>query len=157
MELQIRSAVEADVEHIYATLRANADDASLFQQSSQRIRKDLADFLVATLSDRIVGCAALHHHSTDCVEILAVAVEPSLQGHGVGGALMRACLDRAANAEVVWLATAKPEYFAHYGFKPFSRWGLSMRTLLRKLGLIFEQPVGRWVPALFGRHTFMRR
>jgi amino-acid N-acetyltransferase len=105
----------------------------------------------------IVGCAALKV-IRDHGEILAVAVSPAAHGHGIGGALMRACIDRAAThgVRVVWLATAKPSYFARFGFVRMSKWRLPLRVLLGKLRLIFEQPVRRWLPALFGRHTFMR-
>jgi amino-acid N-acetyltransferase len=152
----IRAATADDIDAIRATLAANAGDSSLFQQSTRRIRKDLGDFVVALDGADIVGCAALHEHAPGNVEILAVAVAPTAQGRGIGSALMRACRDRAGSAALVWLATAKPDYFARFGFVAISRWRLPVRTLARKLRLIFEQPPRRWLPALFGRHTFMR-
>lgn len=91
-------------------------------------------------------------------EILAVAVEPDVQGKGVGSALLRGCVERAIErrVEFLWLATAKPAYFAKFGFRAISRWRLPLTVLLTKLWLIFQQPPSRWLPALFGRHTFMR-
>src|SRR5262249_36696401 len=97
-------------------------------------------------------------HSAANAEILAVAVAPQLQQQGTGAALVRACIARASEQGVrfLWLATAKPGYFARFDFHPISRWSLPLRVLLHKLRLVFQQPLGRWLPALFGRHTFMR-
>lgn len=157
MGVNVRAAAADDAERIHATLRANAADPSLFQQPLRRVRENLREFVVAEDAGHVVGCAQLHR-SREHLEILAVAVAPEAHGRGVGGALMRACVDRAttAGAQVLWLATAKPAYFARFGFVPITKWRLPLRVLLGKLRLIFDQPARRWLPALFGRHTFMR-
>jgi amino-acid N-acetyltransferase len=155
----VRSALEEDVAPIHATLAANAADSSLFQQPVRRIRRNLRDFVVAVdATSTVLGCAALHWHARDNAEILAVAVAPDAHGKGVGNALMTACIARSAEHGTIflWLATAKPDYFARYGFQRISKWRLPLRVVFRKLRLIFDQPVRRWLPALFGRHTFMR-
>lgn len=156
--VSVRWANKADIGAIRRVLAANAADTSLFQQSARRIRRDLDDFVIATEDGRPVGCAALHRHTRANAEILAVAVEPVAHSRGVGALLMRACLTEAARsgATFVWLATAKPEYFARYEFRPMTKWTLPPRVVLRKFRLVFEQPGRRWVPALLGRHTFMR-
>lgn len=156
--MSVRRATKADVGAIRRVLAANVATTSLFQQSSRRIHRDLDDFVVAMKDGRPVGCAALHRHTRANAEILAVAVDPVAHGRGVGTLLMRACLAEAARsgATFVWLATAKPGYFARYDFQPMSKWTLPPRVVLRKFRLVFEQPVRRWVPALLGRHTFMR-
>jgi len=157
-QMVVRTATEADVEAIRGALVANAGDTSLFQQSERRIRRNLGDFVVVSDTDRLVGCAAVHRHTPANAEILAVAVDPAAQGRGVGTILMQACITRAtdAGATFLWLATQKPDYFARYGFVRMSKWRLPLRVVLYKLRLIFEQPLRRWLPALFGRHTFMR-
>ncbi|MCU1644101.1 MAG: GCN5-related N-acetyltransferase [Nocardia sp.] len=155
-QFTVRRAVQTDVEAIHRVLVANAADTSLFQQSTGRIRRDLDDFVVVMDAGQLVGCAALHHHRWAYAEILAVAVDPVAHGRGVGTMLMRACLADGVGATSVWLATAKPVYFARHGFQRMSKWRLPPHVLLRKLRLVFEQPVRRWLPALFGRHTFMR-
>ncbi len=153
----MRRATAADVEAIHRLLVANAADVSLFQQSDDRIRRDLDDFVVAIEAGQQVGCAALHHHTRANTEILAVAVDPHAHGRGVGAALVRACMTDAARtgATFVWLATGKPDYFARYGFRRMSKWRLPPRVVLRKVRLVLEQPMHRWLPALLGRHTFM--
>ncbi|MFF3223065.1 GNAT family N-acetyltransferase [Nocardia suismassiliense] len=157
-QVAVRRARQADVEAIRRVLAANAADASLFQQSSGRIRRNLDDFVVALEAGRQVGCAALRHHSRTNAEILAVAVDPDAHGRGVGAMLVRACMTEAesAGATFVWLATEKPDYFARFGFRPMSKWQLPLRIVLHKVRLVFEQPARRWLPALLGRHTFMR-
>jgi N-acetylglutamate synthase-like GNAT family acetyltransferase len=123
------------------------------------VRRTLDDFLLAVDEQgALLGCAALHLHAATNGEILAVAVAPALQQRGTGTALVRACVERAAEQAVafVWLATAKPEYFARFGFRVISRWNLPLVVLMNKLGLVFQQPIPRWLPALLGRHTFMR-
>jgi len=157
--LSLRPASLADVGAIRAILTANAKDRSLFQQPERQVRRTIGDFVVAEGEPgAVVGCAALHWHRASNAEILAVAVDPDVHGKGVGAALLRACIDRARQrgVETLWLATAKPAYFARFGFHPISRWRLPLGVLLTKLGLIFQQPPARWLPALLGRHAFMR-
>lgn len=158
-KLALRQASLADVEAIRLLLTANAQDRSLFQQPDHQVRRTIGDFLIAEAEEGcVVGCAALHWHRASNAEILAVAVDPDLQGKGVGAALLRACiaLSFERGASFLWLATAKPAYFARFAFHPISRWRLPIVVLLTKLRLIFQQPLGRWLPAIFGRHTFMR-
>lgn len=154
----VRAAVLSDVEAIRETLVGNAADASLFQQSSRRIRRDIADFIIVTDGSRVVGCAAVHRHTAANAEILAVAVNPLDHGRGAGAALMNYGIASGtrSGATFVWLATEKPDYFERFGFQTISMWHLPTRAIHRKVRLVFEQPVGRWLPALRGRHTFMR-
>jgi amino-acid N-acetyltransferase len=148
-----------DAAAISSILAMNRDDPGLFQESTAAVADSLGDFFVARdKTQRVVGCAGLHRESQALAEIYAVAVSPTCQGQGIGRQLMGACQQRAGSSGIreVWLATIKPEYFSRYGFQPISRWDLPASVLLRKLRQTLRQPLGRWVPALAGRHTFMR-
>jgi amino-acid N-acetyltransferase len=155
----VRPATESDVAQIVATLAANASDRALFLRAAPDVRRHLEDFFVAEDTEhRLVGCGAVHRHTPRCAEILSVAVPPLAQARGIGSQLMREALKRGASlpAGQLWLATAKPGYFARFGFVPISRYALPTRVLVAKLRQVFDQPTGRWVPALFGRFTFMQ-
>jgi N-acetylglutamate synthase-like GNAT family acetyltransferase len=157
--MTVRAACPEDAPGIHAVLRANVADPSLFQQSEPQIASAIDEFLVAEdRAARIVGCVAVHA-VRGAAEILAVAVHPDAQGRGVGGALVEAAVARARALQPprgVWLGTAKPAYFGRFGFEPFSRWRLPIAVLLGKLALVFRQAPPRWLPAVFGRHVFMR-
>lgn len=157
-DIIIRPAREEDVKELRVVLFANRDDTSLFLRSEQNLRRCLGDFIVARDAGKVVGCAALHAYSLSLAEILSVAVLPEYQGKGVGARLVRECLERAKAQPLDWLflATRKVTFFARFGFQPFSRWQLPSWVLLKKLGQVFHQRPARWLPALFGRHTFMR-
>jgi hypothetical protein len=62
-----------------------------------------------------------------------------------------------ARFDRVWLGTTKPQFFARFGFAPFSRWDLPLVVLLGKLPGVFRQPVARWPGALFGQFAYLRR
>ena len=155
----LRSAKPEDVQRIIEVLRSNLSDVSLFQQPLREVRRSLPEFVLAEdLTGSLVGCAQIHWFPRNIVEILAVAVHPSSQGQGIGKALMIRCIDSllSQNTRLLWLATAKPGYFSRFGFEPMSRWELPREVLRHKFFLVFQQPVLRWLPALVGRHTFMK-
>lgn len=157
--ITIRPAVTDDAAAISRVLAVNRADRGLFQESAAAVVRSIEDFLVACNgAGQIVGCAGLHRDSARLAEIYAVAVTPQCQGQGVGRQLMQACKQRARSAGIrhLWLATVKPEYFIGYSFQAISRWELPASALLRKLRHTLQQPVERWLPALFGRHTFLR-
>ena len=84
------------------------------------------------------------------------------RGLGIGGRLVEECTRRAREAGLaeLWLATTKPDYFARFGYHPGSRARFLLagaEIVLVKLAQLYEQPLGRWLPALLGRHTFMVR
>lgn len=156
--MKIESATIADVQAIVSIFVSNKSDPGLFQEPVTAVERNLADFLVARdASGRAVACLGLHRDSNELAEVYGVAVLPKLQGHGIGAMLMQECKTWAAASHIslLWLATVKPAYFSRYSFRPISRWNLPTAVLLRKFRLVFQQPILRWIPALFGRHTFM--
>jgi amino-acid N-acetyltransferase len=155
--MTIDSARPGDVKPIVAVLAANRDEPGLFQKPASLVRQTLSEWIVARDGDRVVGCASLHRESRELAEVHGVAVLPAFHGKGIGAALLRECQRRAAALGIhrLWLATVKPDYFARYSFHPFNQWALPLSTMSRKLRQVFDQPPTRWLPALFGRHTFM--
>jgi amino-acid N-acetyltransferase len=156
--ITIRPATTGDAVAISGVLALNRDDPGLFQESGTAVARTLGDFFIALKDAEIVGCGGLHQDSPELAEVYAVAVRPQYQGQGIGRQLMEACQQRASSngTRHLWLATVKPEYFSRYGFQPISRWELPAAVLLRKLRQTLQQPSGRRLPALFGKHTFMR-
>jgi amino-acid N-acetyltransferase len=157
--MNIDPAEPGDAQAIVSIFVANRDDPGLFQEPEVEVRRNLRDFLVVrNVSGELVACAGLHQDTAQLAEIFGVAVLPSLQGQGIGGMLVRRCIEQASSRRIkqLWLATIKPEYFARHSFRAISRWGLPASVLLRKLRQVFQQPARRWVPVLLGRHTFMQ-
>lgn len=158
--LTIRQATKTDAGAISLVLFQNRADRGLYQESAEAVIHTIEDFWVAQNdAGDTVGCAGLHRESPRLAEVYAVAVAPEWQGRGVGRQLLQACIEHARSLGIqqLWLATIKPEYFRRYGFALISRWELPAATLLRKVRQTFQQPPERWLPALFGRYTFMRR
>jgi amino-acid N-acetyltransferase len=158
--IEIAPATIRDAAAISLVLRACRDEPSLFQKPAAAVALSIDEFFVARDGKgEIIGCIGLHLDAPELAEIYAAAALPKHQGQGVGRRLVAACIERATDNRVgvVWLATMKAKYFARYGFQPMSQWELPRPVLRRKLRMVFEQPVGRWPGALFGRYTFMRR
>jgi N-acetylglutamate synthase-like GNAT family acetyltransferase len=105
-----------------------------------------------------LGCAAVYAYSKKLGEIVSVAVLPEFQRQGIGERLIKECLRQAKTRGLkrLFLATAKPSYFARFDFRPVSRRQLPISVLLRNVRQVLEQPPQRWWPALFGRFQFMQ-
>jgi putative acetyltransferase len=89
--------------------------------------------LVAVVRDRIVGHVALSPVEVGGVERAAVAlgplaVDPDLQGRGIGGMLVDAFLQHCrVRDEGLVVVLGYPDYYARFGFIPAERFGLHYR------------------------------
>lgn len=158
-ESRIEPARSDDLEAIANAMRANRDETSLAQQSNRYLAAHLADFLVARdPGGRVVGAAQVREHRPGYVEILSVSIHPSVQGRGVGGALMVRALEvaRSRRPLILWLSTEKPDYFGRFGFTRFSKWDLPLRILAGKVFVVLRQRPSRWWSQLSGGPVFMR-
>jgi amino-acid N-acetyltransferase len=88
---------------------------------------------VAIADGKIVGFAALEIYSAKLAELRSLAVGSAYQGHGVGTALVQACVDRAREQKVfeVMAITSTDEFFRRCGFDfslPGERKALFLQT-----------------------------
>jgi N-acetylglutamate synthase-like GNAT family acetyltransferase len=114
----VRSAVEADIPRLIVFIRPFVEDRKLLPRTYEELNELLANFFVAELDGRIVGCAALEIYSWKLAEIRSLAVAPDTQGMGIGKKLVEACLDRAHAKRVleVMAVTSSDRFFLNCGF-----------------------------------------
>jgi amino-acid N-acetyltransferase len=148
-----------DVSGILAVLMANKKDPQLFQRKRADIQRHIRDFMVATdEKGKLLGCVALHFHTSTVAEILSLAVAPGCQGKGIGPRLMEAAENMAVDrhAETTWLVCHKTDYFERLGYSIIARRKLPPGTLLAKFRQVLEQSPSRWLSDLW-KMKFMVR
>jgi ribosomal protein S18 acetylase RimI-like enzyme len=116
VESTIRTATAVDIDALRSVIsRANEQfrravqdglfDAYLTSALDVASRMDGAEVLVAELNGRVVGTITFYPNANDegmpigfpshTAGIRATAVDPSARGHGIGRALVDACIERA--------------------------------------------------------------
>ncbi len=109
MDIELRKATQADVKDIKTLL-------SFYYLDTEKVEKNLPEFIVAVLDNKTVGCACLD--IGDVVELRSIAVLPAYRNKGIGSRLADAILTRAAGfADTVYLRTTSPVFFEKKGFK----------------------------------------
>lgn len=114
----IRQAVTADVSALAAFIGPFVESGKLLP----RTKKDLKDLIkygyVAVLDGKIVGFAALEIYSSKLGEIRSLAVSDDYQGHGIGTRLVKACVERAHQENIleVMAITSSEVFFRGCGF-----------------------------------------
>jgi amino-acid N-acetyltransferase len=108
MDIELRKATRADIKDIKTLL-------SFYFLETEKVEKNLPEFIVAVLDKKTVGCACLD--IGDVVELRSIAVLPAYRNKGIGSKLADAILTRAAElADVVYLRTTSPAFFEKKGF-----------------------------------------
>lgn len=116
MTIRIDNADDGDLAAIRSLLDRLHLPASDLGAANQR-------FLAARAGGALVGCVALESYG-DAVLLRSLAVEPRLQGGGIGTALCQEALAEARRrgARELWLLTTTAErYFARAGFARVDR------------------------------------
>ncbi len=109
MDIDIRKATQADLKDIKTIL-------SFYYLETENVEKNLPEFIIAQMNNKIVGCACLDLGNV--VELRSIAVLPSYRNKGVGSKLIRAILKHAQGlTDIVYLRTTSPIFFEKKGFK----------------------------------------
>ncbi len=109
MNIEIRKATEADIKDIKILL-------SFYYLDTEKVEKNLPEFIVAVLDNKTVGCACLD--IDEIVELRSIAVLPGYRNKGIGSRLVDAILSRAAElSDTVYLRTTSPGFFEKKGFQ----------------------------------------
>ncbi len=96
-----------------------ADKGDLLHRSLSQLYENIRDFHVFEDQGRVVGTCALHVNWDDLAEIMALTVDESCQGKGLGLQLVQSCIEdcRALGIHRVFALTYKPEFFVKHGFR----------------------------------------
>jgi amino-acid N-acetyltransferase len=108
MDIELRKAAQADIKDIKTLL-------SFYYLDTEKVEKNLPEFIMAVLDKKTVGCACLD--IGDVVELRSIAVLPAYRNKGIGSRLVDAILIRATElADAVYLRTTSPAFFEKKGF-----------------------------------------
>jgi amino-acid N-acetyltransferase len=120
---EVRRARTGDVRGIRALVDANTGDRRLLEKATVTLYEDVQEFFVAVDGDRVVGCGALHVLWEDLAEVRTLAVDRSVQGRGIGSALLTRLVENARELGVrrLFCLTFEVEFFRRHGFVPVSQ------------------------------------
>ena len=114
----IRKARIADASPILQLINRLALEQIMLPRSPASVLENIRDFVVAEVDDRFAGCGALHVCWSDMAEIRSIAVDPDLQGHGLGKRMAEVLIAEAEQLGLprVFAFTYVPEFFSRLDF-----------------------------------------
>lgn len=134
----LRKAKVDDVPAIQRLINAYAAKGLLLPRSLGELYDNIRDFFVFEEDGSIRGVCALHVCWDNLAEVRSLAVEESWRKRGIGGELVKACLNEARLLGIkrVFLLTYIPRFFEKFGFKevpkellPQKIWGDCLRCV----------------------------
>ena len=114
----VRAARTTDVREIRSLVDLYSPERRLLSKATVTLYEDVQEFLVVERAENVVGCGAIHVFWEDLAEVRTVAVDPLLQGQGVGGLILDQLIARARDIGVARLfcLTFETAFFASRGF-----------------------------------------
>ncbi|PSK90886.1 N-acetylglutamate synthase [Murinocardiopsis flavida] len=133
--ITVRRARTRDVVHIRRLMDAFSTERRVLSKSTVNLYEDIQEFWVAESGGpgdpgTVVGCGALHVLWEDLAEVRTVAVDPAVQGRGVGHRIVGALLDaaRELGARRVFCLTFETAFFGRHGFREIQGTPVSTRV-----------------------------
>lgn len=116
--VSVRATTPEDVAALDEFIQPFIEQGRLLPRTHDELQDLADDGFVALIDGRIVGFAALEIYSTKLAEIRSLAVDAAYQRHGIGRALVEACLQRARDRRIfeVMAVTSSEEFFQKCGF-----------------------------------------
>ncbi len=118
MQIRVQKARMDDVPQMHKLINYFADRGEMLARPLSEMYENLRDYFVVKNGDEVIGVVALGIMWRDLAEVKSLAVLESSQRHGIGKALVKACLDeaKAIDIDTVFCLTYKPEFFKKQGF-----------------------------------------
>ncbi len=117
-EFQFENTTQDDLAEVQTFLQPFMDDRNLLQRTSLELQLLLKHGFICRREGRIIGFAAFEMYSKKLGEIQCLAVAPEFRRRGIGGQLVRMCVQRAREQKVkeVMAISASKEVFGSCGF-----------------------------------------
>jgi len=113
----IRSATEADAAEVYSLIVHYAKMSMVILQSFAKIRKNIKDFVIATIDGHVVACARLRCFEQEGKAIVsAVVVNPRYICQDVGKKLLAEVESRARTSGSKMISLVNPGWWLYHGF-----------------------------------------
>lgn len=119
-----------DVVQMHQLINSFASRDDMLGRPLSELYENLRDYFVIRDGNRVIACAALHISWSDLAEIRAVAVAEEYQHRGIGGQLVRACLEEARSLGIstVFCLTYRPAFFEKLGLSQVDRMELPRKV-----------------------------
>ena len=117
-KFQFDNATQDDLADVQAFLLPFMDDQQILPRTSVALQLLLKHGFICRHQNKIVGFAAFEMYSKKLGEIQCLAVDADVRRQGIGGTLVRMCVERAREQKVkeVLAITASEEMFRSCGF-----------------------------------------
>lgn len=115
----LRRARVTDVDQMYVMLDQYARQGLMLPRRIQDVYRNVREFVVAVdENDQVVGCGGLRVYTPVLAEIVALAVDESCHGMGVGRKIVNELLSDARSFDLVrvFAMTLQPVFFEKMGF-----------------------------------------
>lgn len=114
----VRAASESDVEELGQFIEPFVVQGRLLPRTRAELHDLTTHGFIAVAEGRIVGFAALEIYSAKLAELRSLAVSSDVQGHGIGKALVTACVEYARQQKIfeIIAITSSEEFFRRCGF-----------------------------------------
>lgn len=114
----VRPTTEGDVEDLGRFIEPFVQQGRLLPRTRDELEDLTEHGFIAVVGQKIVGFAALEIYSVKLAELRSLAVSSQYQGHGIGKALVEACVDLARKRNIfeVMAITSSEEFFQRCGF-----------------------------------------
>lgn len=80
----VRPANQGDVDAIWELVADYSAEGLMLPRTWDQVAMNIDNYVIASLSGRVVACAALEEYSPSLAEVSSVAVARSEHGHGLG-------------------------------------------------------------------------
>ncbi|RCX22742.1 amino-acid N-acetyltransferase [Fontibacillus phaseoli] len=113
-----RQAKLDDVEPLFLMIENYARQGIMLPRSRAVLERQIADFVVAEMDDKIVGCGSLCKLGEELVEIRSLGIAEGYKGRGLGSMLVEQLVDEAKKRALpkVMALTYEVSFFLKNGF-----------------------------------------
>lgn len=114
----LRPARDVDRHAVFELIEFFVAQRSVLPRTLDELDELIPNAFVVVHEERVVGFAALEIYSRKLAEIRSLVVAGDMQGRGVGGMLVRACVERARECNIfeVMAISSSESFFLACGF-----------------------------------------
>lgn len=108
-----------DVSKIFELIEVYAESGVVLKRTPEEILKNINDFRVVKINEKVVGCVSLYIYTETLAELRTLIIHPENQGQGIGRLLVNHLRDLSAELKIkkLFTLTQQPDFFIQCGFK----------------------------------------